>query len=1332
MSNGWQYSTYLKVDPQVKENFPFTNPRVHQLETISEIKEAIDNGYKYIVLEAGTGTGKSVMAATLASMYDSTYILTITKQLQDQYQRDFKDLGFKVVKGRGNFKCKKYLEDKINQRCDEGRCVIEGYNCEYSIKRKSPETINKSNTCEYEYQKWIAINSEVVISNYHYMFLELNYNQDFNKRKLIICDEAHNLENTIMHQLKLEFNRKELKEYGINLSKETVDKLNNGNYNDWIEFIKKVKDRYSKELDKIKGIKKSGIGEKRSFLTKRVTDCDRFIKHIKQDPKKWIFDYDSFYGVCEFKPIQIENYAKNNLFEYADTCLFMSATILDYKLFAKWLGINEEEIYAIRRKSPFKVNRNPIKTFSGFNMSYNSLSESAPQTIDVIKDILEIHKNDKGIIHTVSHQCKNYLMKKLDDSRLIDHKTYNRASQLKKFKKSKKPLVLISPSMNEGVDLPGNQCRFQIIYKIPYPSLADKQTRLRKNIDQQWYDYKTALALVQTYGRGMRYEKDYCKTYFIDSRLKGFVKVDEVTNNFLPESFKEAINITPAEIDAGGDTDYFDESSIVEEDISRDEIVEKKESSQVVSNIDIKKVDDGLSYTEKVDLKYELTKKGQQFLDNGEYDEAIEFYNQLLTHELFVNDYHPYRKLSRAYRAAKQYENEVDLLVNFFSKGIYCTKRKLSWFKDRLKELSRWGYFDYSRIDELEMEFNQNGAKNRYLAGKPVPIAVKIRKAKENNEKEKFEYDPEFFDSIVQIDENSSYDDKVNFKYELYLIGKSFISNKEYSKAVGFYKRLLYHELFENDYHPYRKLCEVYRKEKLFVNELELIKSFFKSGIYCSDKQLNWFKRRLKQLHRYGFFDFSMVNNLEREFYKNGANNKNLVDIPVPTVGKIKKNKLNAINNNSDEYLDEIFESICFVDKNMSYAEKVRIKSKLIDLGNEYINNKQYEIAGEYYNRLLAHELFVNDYHPYRKLSRVYRKDKKYEKEVEILVKFYKSGIYCSEKQLSWFRKQLKQLSKYGNFDFSRIGELESEFYKNGANNKSLADVPVPIAKNIKNIIQNDEILKNSTEEDFAKIEDIEYNDKYFNSLAKEISKKPGFLSDRDLSKLNDDDFIWLDHYEINKKADLINQGKELEKENYESAISFYEDLKDNELFINDYYPYRRQCILFKNKIKDNQRDWNTILDFFSRGIYCNCHQYIWFKNKILELISKLDVNHKDINKMENLVKKFDENKNKYEKLQDIPVPIAERIFKDENGLKLISKEKYDANQHIYYITELGVGYIRRGEYEKAMKYFSDLLNNDCLYFQYHAYKQFARIFREMKNPQKFKKLYNENVDKIK
>jgi len=54
----------------------------------------------------------------------------------------------------------------------------------------------------------------------------------------------------------------------------------------------------------------------------------------------------------------------------------------------------------------------------------------------------------------------------------------------------------------------------------------------------------------------------------------------------------------------------------------------------------------------------------------------------------------------------------------------------------------------------------------------------------------------------------------------------------------------------------------------------------------------------------------------------------------------------------------------------------------------------------------------------------------------------------------------------------------------------------------------------------------------------------------------------------------------------------------------------------------------------------------------------------------------------------------------------------------------LGVGYIRRGEYETAISYYLNLLENDVLYYQYHAYKQLGRICKEMNNPDEFKILY--------
>ena len=626
----WNYSSYDKVSPVAGSAFPFESPRPDQLETVSEILEAISKGYKYIVLEAGTGTGKSAIAATLANISDSTYILTSTKQLQDQYVNDFND--FRAVKGRSNFRCRKYADDGIEHTCDEGRCILEGYSCEYSLKNQPKPT--KDNMCHYFYQKFLAMNSRTVIANYPYLFLELNYVRDFQKRDLLICDEAHNLEQVLMNQLKLEFSRSDLKEYiHYDLIYDEVYDLINGEYSDWIDFIGFVKEEYLRELDKLESLDKPGLREKISFIKNQITDCSRSIGHITEDPTTWIVDWDEEFETLKFKPLKVDNYAKRTLFDYCDVCIFMSATILDWKLFAHWLGISADEIYAIRRKSPFQISNNRIIPSSKYNLSRSSIRVNAPRTVELIEDILKRHENEKGIIHTVSAKCMEFLIDNIDSDRLIGHETSNRAEQLERFKNSTEPLVLISPSMDEGVDLPGDLCRFQIIYKIPYPDLGDRQVFSRMQLDSHWYDYKTSLRLVQTHGRGMRYADDYCTTYFIDSRFKNYV----FTNRFLPDTFRKAI----------------------------------------MTGYDPK-------------LKESLIEKGDSLMESEDYESAIRFFNELVNNELFLMDSYPYLKLSQAYHEAELFEDELNTILKFISLDMPCSE--MDHFKNSLKRLSEMGY----------------------------------------------------------------------------------------------------------------------------------------------------------------------------------------------------------------------------------------------------------------------------------------------------------------------------------------------------------------------------------------------------------------------------------------------------------------------------------------------------------------------------------------------------------------------------------------------------------------------------------------------------------------
>lgn len=534
--------TYPHIDDEIIENFPFKEPRLGQLDIIQDINDAIRQGYKYIILEAGTGTGKSAIATTLAKMYESAYILTMTKQLQSQYANEF---GFPLVKGRNNFAC---LNDNLDSTCDMGTCkttpTSSKFFCPFGIA-KNPTLdaelafedsfggtvfYQSPNHCHYWNQKANAINSPITLMNYDYGIVELNYVKHFGTRSLLILDEAHNIENKLMSTMEVNlYNRTLEKDINKAISKET---LKDGELEDWILEIEAISEAYD-DID-LKEVSKNKADRIRSTISRLKS----LKNNLENEPKNWVIDADDT-GVS-FKPLRVNRYAKNNLLKYGDVVIFLSATILSHQMFSKWLGLNPREVYHVKVDSPFSKEKRPIILDLAGKMSANRIKKTAPNTIPILEKILKKHEGDKGLIHTHSYKCQQYITSNLANSRLISHTSSNREQVLNFFEKDANPLVLVSPSMSEGVDLPYDKCRFQIIYKIPFPYLGDKQVNMRMKRDKKWYAYKTVMTLMQAYGRGMRAEDDSCYTYILDSDINMLFK-SPMYRSLIPDFFKEAV-----------------------------------------------------------------------------------------------------------------------------------------------------------------------------------------------------------------------------------------------------------------------------------------------------------------------------------------------------------------------------------------------------------------------------------------------------------------------------------------------------------------------------------------------------------------------------------------------------------------------------------------------------------------------------------------------------------------------------------------------------------------------------------------------------------------------
>lgn len=104
------------------------------------------------------------------------------------------------------------------------------------------------------------------------------------------------------------------------------------------------------------------------------------------------------------------------------------------------------------------------------------------------------------------------------------------------FKQSKGK-VLVGPSLLEGLDLKDDKSRFQIFFKVPYPSLGDPLVKAKMNTFPGWYDWKTGIAIQQGAGRSIRSKDDWAVTYILDACFRSLIN----KTGFFPPSFEERL-----------------------------------------------------------------------------------------------------------------------------------------------------------------------------------------------------------------------------------------------------------------------------------------------------------------------------------------------------------------------------------------------------------------------------------------------------------------------------------------------------------------------------------------------------------------------------------------------------------------------------------------------------------------------------------------------------------------------------------------------------------------------------------------------------------------------
>lgn len=541
-------------------------PRPGQEKIIDEIIYAIDEGYKNIILEAGTGIGKSAIATTIANYFDSTYIITMTNQLQEQYLQDFKYM-LNEIKGRSNYQCNYYNTCEpcsINEAYAEQlkqyskALKLHKNNPQKYLKPEKPKKPKKCKDCPYTHAVNTALANPVIITNYDYLYYAGNYAAVLPERELLILDETHNFEKKMMQLVTVTLNRKTIwKEYEFDIfdglaNGLTLKKMNGPLY--WIgvcdKLITLTKIQEARYINETYGSRENILvsdtfnDDQLNYYIRKLDQFNNLRKQLKDNDliieiptKKEIQQDDYHKGLkAEFKPLMVKDHSQN-LLRFGQTRLFMTGTLGNKDKFCYWIGLNPDETYYIYVKSPFpKENRPIIRDYVG-NMKHGNWKNI--KGLYKIEELLNKHSTEKGVIHVSSNQQAWWLKQQLS----CNHKTIiaagkDRARYIEQFEKSHKPTILIGAGIKDGVDFKGDKCRFQIIYKMPFPSLAGKQINIRKRYDLSWYMYQTIMPLMQAYGRGIRDMDDHCITYILDADFENLLSNYKYLFN---EYFLEAI-----------------------------------------------------------------------------------------------------------------------------------------------------------------------------------------------------------------------------------------------------------------------------------------------------------------------------------------------------------------------------------------------------------------------------------------------------------------------------------------------------------------------------------------------------------------------------------------------------------------------------------------------------------------------------------------------------------------------------------------------------------------------------------------------------------------------
>lgn len=486
-----------------------------QLDACDEIIRAFDSGARVVFLDAPTGSGKTLLAEMVRRRLATTGVYVCSsKSLQDQFLTDYPYA--RVLKGRANYP----TEVGLGANC--GDCT--GAACRWCHSKDS---------CPYGVAKVAALRAPVAVLNTAYFLAETNVDKSsFSGAELVVVDEADTLEASLMGAVEIRFTARVLDGLGLRtpVKGARAKTVRRWLADDVLPAVRvQIRLTTGADVDTIRAKKRLVNMLSRARLVVAEMDAAGVEDEVDGGAwGTWVRDYDDRHtGDFIMKPVRVDGMGDRRVWRHAARWLCMSATIISAEEQADSLGLDQAGVAwdVVKVPMAFPVENRLVKYRPVAPMVYKSMKDSVPMVAARLGELLTEHAADNVLVHTVSYGLTKWLVRELRrHARVGQFHSYGSAGErdraLADFKREGG--VMFAPSLDRGIDLPGDLCRVQVVAKMPYQSLADRQIseRMKMPGGQLWYGVQTARSLVQMTGRAVRSDEDHAVSYILDSQFE--------------------------------------------------------------------------------------------------------------------------------------------------------------------------------------------------------------------------------------------------------------------------------------------------------------------------------------------------------------------------------------------------------------------------------------------------------------------------------------------------------------------------------------------------------------------------------------------------------------------------------------------------------------------------------------------------------------------------------------------------------------------------------------------------------------------------------------------